>query len=1112
MSPILKGFKKPVLIVAGVILAVLAFAWLALPSIVQWQAEKFITEKTGHRLSLARPEINPLALSMRLRELRLTDPAGAPLVAIGELFLDVAAASLTRRALVFDAISVDGLNASLIQRGDGGSNWSALLEALKTSESQPESGSLPRLDILHLRVSGAQMELSDQRVRPAFVTRVEPLDLELTDISTLPDDVGKFRLTAKTLFGAQLAWQGDLVLNPLASSGRIELGEIDLARLAPLLQDKLPIAPPSGIAAFAADYHLKQQGGALNLSLERIGLSISALRLQRAAGDSAPQLAVDRVEVKDGRFDLGTQKLTLGAIQFQGYRVEAVLESKDRMPVLTLDEISLTDAGVDIAQRNVTLAALTITGGSLRVQRNAQGRIDLVGARRDAQGRIGLLGIIDSLNEKPAPKPVVATGPAAASSPAAAAAPQTPSAPWRYRVDRFTLTGLGTVVRDEMVSPAVELALDDIAMTVDGFSENRQLALPVKYSLAVRSGGRLEIAGKLTPQDASAELQVKLSDLALKVAQPYVAKYAALELVGGQLSAEGRVTHGAKGSGYRGGFAVSNLRLNEVGTKNLFLAWKSLSSKDLAANTGQISLALLSLDGLDTKLIIEKDKSTNLKRVLLTHGDAGAGTAPRSGPPVTPSEAAQSAPAPAAAQPDIAAGTAPALPAPPPSAPAESAAKTEAGAFVVNIDRLRLSNGSLDFADLSLVLPFATRIHGLRGSIVGLSSKPGAPGQVELDGEVDEFGLARAVGQVDFFKPTDFMDLKAVFRNVEMTRMTPYSATFAGRKIDSGKLSLELEYKIKQRQLQGENQIVIDRLVLGERVESATAKDLPLDLAIAILSDSDGRIDLGLPVSGSLDDPQFSYGQIVWKAIVNVLGKIVTAPFRALGALFGGGGENLDNIAFEAGASSLTPPEREKLVRLAAVLNKRPGLALSVHGTWAEVDRVALQDLQLRRTVADMSGQSEAAKGDPGPLSTRAPKVQAALESLFADRFGGAELAALKEGFRSANPGQLEESLTGKMMSRLSGLLREKRSLSEAEIGQLKGADFHAVLFDRLRAREVVKDEALQALATQRADYALAALKAAGAPEARIGQAAAEKTETENREVSLKLEVAKAGG
>jgi len=1068
-SPTLNKFKKPALIGLGLILALLVFGWLALPSIVQSQAEQFIAAKTGHRLSMARPEINPLELSVRLRELRLIDPAGAPLLAFDELFVDVSAASVTARALVFDAIRVDGLTGSLVQRKQGGLNWSPLLDALQGKEPPPESTGLPRLDIRQLRISGAKMDYADQRVAPAFVTRVEPLDLELTDVSTLPDDAGKFRLTAKTSFGAQLAWEGDLTLNPIASKGRIVLSGIDLKRLTPLLQGRLPIAPPTGIAALVADYRMAQAGGTLSLSLEKMGLSVAALRLQQAAGERAPQIASDRVEIKDGHFDLGTQRLTLGAIRLQGNRVEAVVEDKPRAAVFTLDDIVLSDAKVDLAKRNATLAAITIKGGG-------------ISARRDAQGKIDLVGVIDSLNETPAAKTVAAARPAASTQ---AKAPP----PWRFRVEHVALSGLGIVARDETVSPAVDLVLDNIAIAVDGVSEDLKAALPLKASLDVKSGGRLEIGGKFTPADATAELQVKLSGLALKVAQPYLSKFAALDLAGGQVEAAGRVVRNAKTSSYRGGLAVRDLRLNEAGTQNVFLAWKALSSSDLELSPTRLDMALLSLDGLDTKLIIDKDKSTNLKRVLHKQ-QAAVPPAPTIDPAAAPASATAADSAVAKAPP----------------------AKPEEPGFAVTVDRLRFRNGALFFADNSLLLPFGTRIHGLRGSIAGLSSRPGAPGQLELDGEVDEFGLARAVGQADFFNPTGFMDIKVVFRNVDMTHLTPYSATFAGRRINSGKLSLELEYKIKQRQLQGENRIIIDRLELGERVESATAKDLPLDLAIAVLSDADGRIDLGLPISGNLDDPQFSYGQIVWQAITNVLGKIVSAPFRALGALFGGSGEKIDSIAFEAGAARLSPPEREKLLRLVTVLGKRPGLALAVGGSWSEADRVALQDLQLRRKVAEKSGQTVGKKGDPGPLSTRTPKVQAALESLYAERVGSAELAALKAGFRQANPGQLEESLGGRMMSRLSGLMREQRSLSEGEVGELKGADFHAVLFERLRANEAVKDDVMQALATRRAEHTLEQLKAAGAPPERLSQGAATRSEATGREIPLKLELGKAGG
>lgn len=1069
MKQLFVRFRRPALILVGVVLALLGFAWLALPGILQSQAEKFIAEKTGHRLTLARPEINPLALSLRLRELRLIDAAGAPLLGFGELFVDLSAASLSQRALVFDEIRLDALDASLIQRQAGGLNWSPLLDALQSKDAPTEAKGLPRLDIRHLRVSGARLALADQRLTPAFSTRIEPIDLELTEVSTLPDDSGKFKLTARTSFGAQLAWQGDVMLNPLTSSGRLDLGDIDLARLAPLLQDSLPIAPPAGIATLGADYRFGHAGGKLGLSLERIGVSISALRMQQAAGDRSPRIAVDQLVLKDGRFDMATQQLVLGSIQLQGNRVEVLPASKERAPLLSFADISLNDARVDLGQRQAKLAALAIKGGGLS-------------ARRDAQGRIDLLALIDSLGGKSATKPARSAKPAASAQPPA---PAVAAAPWRFQIGQVSLAGFAVALRDESVAPAVELGLDNIAISIAGVSENLKTPLPLKASLDVKSGGRLELAGTLTPADAATDLKVKLADLSLQPAQPYVAKFAALDLVGGLLAAEGRVIRNAKASGYRGGLSVRDLRLNEAGTRNVFLAWKTLATGDLDLSPNQLNIALLTLGGLDTKLIIDKDKGTNLKRVLRTE-DATVAPAPTPDP-------ASAAPA---ASPGV--GT--------------SQVKPEAPGFVVNVDRLRFRSGALFFADNSLILPFGTRIHGLRGSINGLSSRPGAPGQLELDGEVDEFGLARAVGQADFFHPTDFMDLKVIFRNVEMAHLTPYSATFAGRRINSGKLSLELEYKIKQRQLQGENRIVIDRLELGERVESANAKDLPLDLAIAILSDSDGRIELGLPISGSLDDPQFSYGAIVWKAITNVLSKIVTAPFRALGALFGGSGEKLDSIAFEAGAARLSPPEREKLLRLVTVLNKRPGLALTVSGTWSEADRAALQDLQMRRSVAARSGQAAGEKGDPGPLSTRAPKVQAALESLFAERFGNAELAVLKDGFRKANPGQLEEGLTGRMMSRLSGLLREQRSLGDNEVGQLRGADFYGLLFEKLRAKEGVKDDVMEALAVRRAEHALEQMKAAGAPPARVAQGAAAKSAAVGRDILLKLELGRAGG
>ena len=1066
MAITLRRMSKAILFAAAAVFILFGVLWLALPGILQSQAQQIVAEKSGHRLSLAKPEFNLLALSLRLRELTLEDPEGAPLLAFNELLVDLSAASITQRGLVFDDIRLDGLRASAIlsDGAQGPLNWSRLLAAFAGKDEPKPAAPLPRIDIRHLALTGAQADIADRRSVPPFVSRIESFDLELSDISTLPDDSGRFRLTAKTAFGAQLEWTGEATLNPLGSSGHVDLRGIDLGKLAALLQPHLPpelgLAPPEGVASLDLDYRVGHAAGKLELKLDPITVKLAGLALSKPQAPGAPLLAVEAVELQRGRFELATRQLEFGALELRGTRLEAARDGKTRGNMMSLTAIALAPTQIDLERRSAKLGAVDLKGGS-------------IAARRDARGAIDLLAALQAL------------APAASAAPAKA---EPPAAPWRYEIERVALSGFDASLRDESIKPALELGFADIALSLAGVSDQLQKPLPLKAALRVASGGRLTLDGKLVPATAAAELQLKLDDLALKPAQSFLGRYAALDLAGGRLAAAGKLVHNEKTTAYRGSLALYDLRLNEAGTQTAFLAWKSLATRQLEVTAKQLHIAELTLDGLDTQLLIAADKSTNFKRIL-RRGDAPATViaAPAGG-----AGAATAAPAPAAA----------------------AAAKPQAApaAFLVDIDRLRFRNGELDFADQSLLLPFGTRIHRLRGSLAGLSSRPGAHAQLELDGEVDEYGLARATGQVDIFDPTDFMDIRVIFRNVEMTRLTPYSATFAGRRINSGKLSLDLEYVIKKRQLQSQNKVVMERLVLGERIASPTAKDLPLDLAIALLEDSDGRIDLGLPVSGSLDDPQFSYGGLVWKVITNVLTKIVTAPFRALGALFGGGDEKLESIVFDAGARRLTPPEREKLVKLAAALNKRPALALTVQGSWNEADRSALQDLQLRRTLLQKSGYQGDTKGDPGPVALRQPQIQAALEELFAERFGKAELAGLKQGFRGANPGQLEESLGGKVMSRLSGLMNPPRALTADEVGALKGADFHAVLYQRLRDKEVLPDDRLRQLAQARGEAALATLQEAGAPAARVTLGEPGKHEGNDREVPLKLSLGKTGG
>lgn len=1025
--------KKIAFIVVAVVVSVLLSLWQLLPRILQSQAERFVAENTACTLVMDRPEFNPFQLALRLGKLQLNDPDGAPLFGFDGLLVDLSAASITQRALVFDAIRLDRPVATVVELPEERLNWTPFLSSFQGDEAAPaEKKGLPRLDIRSFVLAGGRLDYADRRRTQGpegFATQIEPLDLELNDLSTLPDEEGqgRFKVSAHTSLGAQIDLVGQVDMNPMTVAGSFSLADLQIARFGPYLQQVLPV-PPEGVLGVTARYRAGNEGGKFDATVDQIQAKLTGLRVALKDADG-PVASVDAIELKDGRFGLASQEVALAGVAVTGGRLALPgIAHPPQFGTFAAEDIQLA-----LADRRVAVGRLSLTQGRVEAQRGADGRIDLLAALKTL-GRGGAA-------EKNA------------NAPEAAAAPE--AAPWRYQVGRVDIADLGVTLREAGVTPAIELALDAIEAQVEGVSDDLSVPLPVKLGFDVRSGGRFAGEGKVVPATPSADVGFKLNDLALKFIQPILSDRTTLTLAGGRLSTRGRALYGPKGLKVKGELAVNDLRVMEAGLDQPLLGWKRFGTRDLTLTEKALDLGELQLVGLDTRLLIDKDKHVNFARVMK---DAGTDK-PADGAP-----GMQEAP-----------GAAPSAETVPP-----------APTFIVNVDRLRFDKGEVDFADQSLILPFGTRIHELKGSIAGLSNRPGAIGEIELDGAVDEFGQARAVGQVELGNPTNGLDLRVRFRNVEMANLTPYTAHFAGRRIDSGKLSLDLQYKIKQRQLQGENQVVMDKLTLGERIDSPTATSLPLDLAIALLQDSGGRIDLGLPVSGSLDDPQFSYGSLVWKAITNVLTKIVTAPFRALGALFGGGGEEVGSIAFEAAEPQLAPPEREKLTKLAAAMAKRPGLVLAVGGRHAEADRLALKDRQLRRAVMTQAGQRVEAQGDPGPLSTQSPKVRAALEALYEKRVGAADLAALKEGFRQANPGQLEEGMAGKLMSRLSGLLREKKTLSETEVARLKGADFHGVLYARLREKEDVPDERLLALARQRGEGAADILKAAGLAAGRL--------------------------
>ncbi|HEY1059814.1 MAG TPA: DUF748 domain-containing protein [Limnobacter sp.] len=1044
LPPTRPTWAKALLIALGVFTLLLAFAWLALPSLIQWQAPKFIQNKSGHTLVLGKPEINPLKLSVRLPALKLSKPDGEELVSFDSLFVDVSGTDLLTGTIALDTVDLQGLhlNAALLPNGE--LNWTDLINAFKSKEPEPDQPP-PKFKLGHLNIDKAAITVEDRRTPNGFKTRLEPLALELHNLSTLANSQsGDFELDANTSFDAQVQLKSQIKLAVPAFTGTLTVKNINLAKLEPLLKPLLPTAPPTGTVNTSTQFDVQLADGKPVVHITNTELTADNLAVAAKAGKAASTVALGKLAVTGVEFHLPDNTAKVAGIELNQLQANYA----NGKPALALSKVAVGGIDVKLNDQHAQVGDVALSGLNTALNRDKAGQLNLldwVNAWVPAQNA-------PKANEKPAESSTKDT---------------TPAKPWTWAVAGVKLDQSSVKFTDDSLPAGFAVGASNITVATQGLSQDLDKPLPLQASLSLDSGGQIEAKGTVVATAPSASIQLAINNVALKLAQPFIAQQAKLDMASGALSTTGKLTFNSKTTEYAGNLAINDLRLNEAGTKKSFLAWKSLSTPAFTASTQAARIGRLNLKGLDSAVLIAKDKSTNISRILVT----------QPGSPVEPAKPTNDKPA-----------------GPP--------------AYGVSIDRFNIVDSELDFADESLFIPFGTRIHGLNGSLTGLSNLPGTRGEVALKGDVDDYGLAQANGQLDLFDPTNYLDLKVNFQNVEMTTLTPYSATFANRKIESGKLSLNLEYSIDKQQLNSTNQVLIDKLKLGERVQSPQAVDLPLDLAIAILEDSDGRIDLGIPVTGSLNDPQFSYGAIVWKAFTNVLTKIVTAPFRALGSLFGGGEEALGNIAFDPGVATLSPPQRESLKKLGTALQKRPNLTLTVNGTWANSDKTALQARQLRRAVALQAGDKLQADEDPGPLALQSPTVQKALEALFAKRLGGGELASLKAGYREANPGKLEQGVAGQALSAVTNLFKDTRKLSAQEVTALKGKDFYAVIAQKLQDSEVVTDAQLAALAKTRQDKALEGLTAAGLGADRVKPGTPKPIEPEDpKTVPLNLDI-----
>ena len=527
---------------------------------------------------------------------------------------------------------------------------------------------------------------------------------------------------------------------------------------------------------------------------------------------------------------------------------------------------------------------------------------------------------------------------------------------WRFSLDRLAVRGTSIHLEDQSVVPVAHVGVTSLSIDVTDINNEPGSTFPTKLALLSELGGTVTVDGTVAILPSLlVDLAVAIEGLPLAASHPYIKPLADVSLDSGNLELSGRLQSSAADPvRFDGELAVLDFLITETDAGSRLGSWGRFAAKEIAFSSADqvLSVSELQLNQAYGDIRIAADGSINLGRV----GKSDA-------PPRVESDGDTALP------------------------------------IAITIGKVVIEDAAVDFEDLSLPLPFSAKIADLNGDISTIATNSSEPSAVELEGKVDEFGFVRVSGSatpLDFSRNTD---LKVAFQNVAMPKLSAYTIPFAGREIDNGKVDLDLGYKVTAGELVGDNNIVLRDLQLGDKVEHPGAMSLPLGLAVALLKDADGKIDIDLPVRGNVDDPEFRIGGVILKALGTLITKIVASPFALLGNLLGVEASELEYLTFLPGRADLTPPEIERAGKLAEALALRPELALELRGASnSAADGLALKTAKLDALIE--AQVSDATAGDVETIATVERQTEI-LEDIFFSMPSTAESPANLDALRS---------------------------------------------------------------------------------------------------------------
>ncbi|WP_373389111.1 DUF748 domain-containing protein [Pseudomonas alcaligenes] len=925
----LKGLQRTAYALAIALGLYSLLGFLILPGIGQRVANQQLAQLATVPAHLARVELNPFSLELQLWGLHIGE-AEQPQIAFQRLYANLQLDSLWSGALHLADIELEKAHTEVLFAKDGTLNLTGLFK-LPPSEEKPatEEPSEPfplRIGRIALIENGLHFE--DLRPSEPVEFVYDSLNLELTNLSTLPDDNADMQMVAIGPRGGRIDWQGQVSLSPIASKGQLKISDGQLRGVWPYVRDAVPLVLEDGVLDLSTEYSLNLAKGT-ELQLSQVSATLARFAIK--SPEDKPLLRLERLEVGDTSLDLAKQQVVIGTIRSQKLETWAAREKDGQ-----LDWQKLFASHSKPAPSTTPAAA----------------QPPAPEAPAPSEGGTG---------SAPAPASAEQAEPVAQQQSANAEKPQEPAKPWQVLLRDVQLREYQIHLADRAAgAQEVKLDLAPLNLDIRDFDSLGTSPFGLKLDTGVNKNGQIQVAGQVQISPTWAKLQVATRDIDLRLAQAYISPFVRLELRSGLLGSDLAVDLKSVeplAFSIGGKAEVNQLHTLDTLKERDFLKWQQLVVEGLDYRHGEgLAIGKVNLQQPYVRFIINEDLTTNVNDLMI----------------------------PQPAQ---------------PNAKAEPAGKP----LPIRIGGIAIQDGSANFADFSLTPNFATAIQQLNGQIGTLDNQSPKTAGVDIKGKVDKYAPVSIKGQLTPFDPMNSLDIATSFKNVELTTLTPYSGKFAGYRIRKGRLNLDLHYRIEKGQLNAENKLLLEDLQLGEQVDSKDAVDLPIRLAVALLKDTQGNIDIQLPVQGDLNNPEFSVMPIVWQTLRNLVLRAAQAPFKFIAGLVGGSDTDLSQIRFAAGSDELDGSAQKALDTLAAALKERPVLRLEVEGMSAQASdgpplALARLEREYQNTQYKMLQRSgEQVPAEPAELVVDEDDKSVLLEGIYRSRLKQQPPAEWKE-------------------------------------------------------------------------------------------------------------------